>query len=431
MHTVRHALMLGGTVCMALLAPISRGAAQSSSPALTTLYSFAGNGGYGPNGSVVIGRGGVLYGATLGGGTSSACGPGCGTVFSLTPPADAGGAWAETVIHNFALGSGDGAFPNGVVMGADGVLYGTARLGGTSGDGIVFSLTPPAGPEGSPAGGPWGETVLYNFTDGAIDGGIPTSPLIHSRGVLYGTTTAGGLFGSGTVFALAPPAAGSAGGAWTETTIYNFTGAATGLLSAIGPDGLLYGISAGGGTGSACWDGCGSVFSLTPPAAPGGAWTESVLYNFTGPDGASPAEVVIGRDSILFGIATAGGKFGLGNVFSLIPPASAGGSWTEHSLHSYPKSGEFSYLPSSLVVSPNSGVLYGTTEYGGRGGDGTVFSLIPPSPGGAWTYTVLHEFTNGGGGAFPCCLAEDNGVIYGATNSGGTSGDGTAFALRP
>jgi uncharacterized repeat protein (TIGR03803 family) len=409
---------------MALLGTISRGAAQNAKPVLTTLYNFRGSDGSSPIGSVVIGRRGVIYGATFEGGTSTACGQGCGTVFSLTPPA-AGGAWAETVIHDFALGSGDGAIPSGgVAMGGEGAIYGTARVGGASGDGIVFSLTLAAGTPGDP----WTETILHSFTGGP-GGSIPAGPLIDSRGVLYGITTAGGSFGSGTVFSLAP----DAGGAWNETPIYSFAGS-TGLLSAIGPRGALYGAGETGGTGSACYGGCGTVFSLTPPAAPGDAWTESVLYNFAGPDGASPAQVAIGRDGVLFGIATEGGEYlCCGTVFSLIPPASPGSSWTEHTLHDYPKlgNGELTYTPSSLVVSPRSGVLYGTTVFGGFWGDGTVFSLTPPeSPGGAWTYTVLHEF-NSSDGAGACCLAEADGVLYGATQFGGASDRGTVFSLRP
>jgi len=98
---------------------------------------------------------------------------------------------------------------------------------------------------------------------------------------------------------------------------------------AIGPDGVLYGTSTYGGT-----SGYGTVFSLTPPASPSGAWTETVLYSFTGgSDGASSgAGVAVGSGPsghpVLYGTTAFGGEGsctvqfqppGCGTVFSLKP----------------------------------------------------------------------------------------------------------------
>jgi uncharacterized repeat protein (TIGR03803 family) len=145
----------------------------------------------------------VLYGATSGGGTS-----GYGTVFSLTPPASPGGAWTESVLYSFKGSPSDGTNPNldGVVIGTGGVLYGATVTGGTvhpscgiPGCGVAFQLTPPASP-----GGVWTETVLHDFTSGS-DGVSPNGLVIGSGGMLYGTTYGGGgALGWGTVFALKP-----------------------------------------------------------------------------------------------------------------------------------------------------------------------------------------------------------------------------------
>ena len=56
-----------------------------------------------------------------------------------------------------------------------------------------------------------------------------------------------------------------------------------GVAIGSGPSGhpVLYGTTNYGGTTS-CYLGCGTVFSLTPPASPGGSWTEAVLYSFQG-----------------------------------------------------------------------------------------------------------------------------------------------------
>ena len=101
--------------------------------------------------------------------------------------------------------------------------------------------------------------------------------MIGACGVLYGTTWLDGS-GSGTVFQLTPPA--SPGGAWTETTLYSFTGGSDGgnpvASLVIGDGGVLYGTSSGGGASNA-----GTVFALKPPTSAGGSWTETVLYSFT------------------------------------------------------------------------------------------------------------------------------------------------------
>jgi uncharacterized repeat protein (TIGR03803 family) len=85
---------------------------------------------------------GTLYGTTLEGGGSSACGEyGCGTVYSITLRR------VETVLYRFAGGS-DGSHPGATLVNVNGTLYGTTALGGGSsskcseGCGTVFALTP-------------------------------------------------------------------------------------------------------------------------------------------------------------------------------------------------------------------------------------------------------------------------------------------------
>jgi hypothetical protein len=129
----------------------------------------------------------------------------------------------ETVLHRFRgeLRGGDGAFPYaGLIMDANGALYGTAVFGGDpvrcryGGCGTAFKLMPPGS----------GETLwkgrLYRFN--GRDGANPQSGLIiDANGVLYGTSLGGnpvcGAAGCGTAFALVPPTAGDL---WTETLLY-------------------------------------------------------------------------------------------------------------------------------------------------------------------------------------------------------------------
>jgi uncharacterized repeat protein (TIGR03803 family) len=71
-------------------------------------------------------------------------------------------------------------------------------------------------------------------------------------------------------------------------------------------------------------------------------WTETVLHSFTGiiyvasSDGGSPqAGLITDSKGNLFGTTYAGGASGVGTVFELSPPATAGGAWTEAVLSSF------------------------------------------------------------------------------------------------
>lgn len=374
-------------------------------------------------GGPVLGGDGVLYGTTHNGGTA-----GLGTVYSVTPPAVAGGSWSEAVLHTFAGGALDGAGPYAsVTPDRQGILYGATFDGGSANGGVVFSLTPPISP-----GGVWTESVLHSFTAGAGDGAKAEAPLVlGGGGVLYGITDFGGSAGLGTVFTLTPPI--SPGGAWTETLLHSFAGGRDGRFPnavVIGRGGRLYGTALLDGSAK-----LGMAFSLTPPATPGGAWTEAVLHTFTGGgDGASPeAGFVMGAGGVLYGDTFLGGPSNSGTVFSLSPPASSGGLWTETEIHIF-AGGSDGASPYGGLVLGSGGVLYGTTHYGGTAGFGTVFSLTPPAaPGGVWTKTVLYNFTNGSDGANPQAgvVIGKGGVLYGATYAGGRSNFGTVYSLQP
>ena len=236
--------------------PLAFGTADS------VLYSFAGppNDGETPDGALVLASNGVLYGTTGGGGSHAPS----GTIFSLAPPATPGAAWTETVLHNFAGGSTDGANPYAalIIAGESNslpILYGTTYNGGTRSNGVVFSLTPP-----SESGGQWTESILHFFTGSPSDGANPHTALTPGpNGVYYGTTYNGGTSNKGTVFQLTPPA--QRGGAWTEAVLYSFAGSPNDGANPhgdmiLGPGGVLYGTTLGGGP-----LGRGAVFSLTPP----------------------------------------------------------------------------------------------------------------------------------------------------------------------
>jgi len=405
--------------------------AFSAAQTYASLFLFSGSDGKNPIAPVTVGDH-VLYGTTSFGGSA-----GFGNVFSLTPPAEPGGAWTETVLHVFD--GKDGFSPiAGVVIGPDGVLYGTTYLLGPSKWGTVFSLTPPASP-----GGSWKETTLHAFSGteaaGSTDGGGPQAPLtIGSNGVLYGTTTYGGEYGAGTVFAVAPPA--SAGGPWTEAVLHSFGGPGDGTEPiaglVVGSDKVLYGTTFSGGA-----YGGGTVFSLTPSSAAGGHWTERVIYSFSGgDDGDSPyyGSLVMDSGGVLYGTTSTGGGEDTGTIFSLTPPATAGGPWTERVLHNF--NYQACKLPLGGLAINAAGHLFGTTSTGGSTEDeaGAVFQLTPPaSPGGEWQFNVLHNFTyNATEGEVPYAgvVLSPSGVLFGTTSGlvyGGPANNGSVFAMAP
>jgi len=420
-----------------------------------------GHNGASPMTGVALGRDAagkpILYGATLYGGEDERpCPEGCGVAYSLTPGDSTDGIWNERVLFRF--NTSEGWLPASVVAGngPDGqpVLYGSTWYGGPAGYpgfGTVFSLTPPAS-----GGGVWTQDVLYDFNNGD-DGEFPYGGVVLGSGptgepILYFTTYQGGSLGKGAVLSLTP----TSGGGWSQTVLYSFDGGTDGENPqagvVIGPGGVLYGTTTAGGTA-----GDGTVFALNPPASAGGAWTETIRHNFSGSDGWYPwAGVTIGSGPggglVLYGTTYYGGTntsancmfyrgyVGCGTVYSLTAPATAGGAWTERVLYSFNGGADGALLYAG--VTPGKGpdgsvVLYGATGNGGSGppysGAGVVFSLTPPSAsGGAWTETVLHTFTGGSDGYGPegNLVIGEGGMLYGTTNQGGVYGYGTVFRLK-
>jgi hypothetical protein len=313
----------------------------------------------------------------------------------------------------------------------------------------------------STASAEWNEKVLYSF-QGLPDGATPAGGVVFDKaGNLYGTTIDGGssscrsIQQCGTVYQLAPPT--KEGDPWTETVLYVFKGNASndgaspfgGLV--IDSAGNLYGTTGYGGTGDCVLlgtkMGCGTVFELSPPAQKGGNWTETVLYSFpTAKQGYVPwGNLVFDSAGNLYGATEFGGGFGTcdqniylycGAVFELSPPKTKGGKWTEKVLHGF-KGGKDGANPNGGLVLDNTGVIYGTTVWGGSTdcqgpGCGTAFELKPPTKtGGAWTENILHRFTDGYDGAGPNggLIFDAKGSLYGAAGGGEVRGQALFFGL--
>jgi uncharacterized repeat protein (TIGR03803 family) len=170
--------------------------------------------------------------------------------------------------------------------------------------------------------------------------------------------------------------------------------------------------------------GGGTVFQLWPPAVAGGAWTETVLYSFTGQNGTGAGPVAapaLGPLERLFGTAFSGGASGWGIAFELTPPPPACGAWTESVLYNLPAVVDGTQVSAGLVIGPN-GALYGTTWDGGTYDRGTAYEL---APSGGGTETTLYSFgglAGDGSGRAASMVVGPNGALYGTTAEGGARG---------
>jgi uncharacterized repeat protein (TIGR03803 family) len=274
--------------------------------------------------------------------------------------------------------------------------------------------------------------TLHDFTFTGGDGGNPEAGLILSGNTLYGTS-------EDTVFKLNTDNT-------IDATVYQFTGGNTndagvytnaagfGLEAALLLSGkILYGTAGSGGS-----YGAGTVFALNTngtgftilhtfsalAASPGAAIS-------TNNEGASPLAGLILAGDTLYGTANAGGRYGVGTIFSL---NTNGTGFTVLHSFSEPDTNGFNsdgaFPQASLILSDN--ILYGTARYGGNAGEGTVFAVNTDGTG----FTNLHSFGGwaSGDGAEPVAelLLSGNKLI--GTASGTTSPvgplNGTVFAIN-
>jgi uncharacterized repeat protein (TIGR03803 family) len=317
----------------------------NSSWVFSPLFEFPGViDGANPEGGVVIGPNGALYGTAEDLGATSD-----GTVFELVPPLTGCKEilcyWNEIVLHAFTGDPADGAGPQieNLVFDQAGNIYGTTEEGGTYGDGTVFEL--------SPSGEGYTESVLHNFGSGS-DGLYPYSGVVlDTAGNVYGTTYAGGTGSAGTVYQLMP-----SNGGWVENVLINFGGTNgddpySNLI--IDASGNLYGTTYGGGP-----NGGGVVYKLAPSD---GGFTYSALYTFSEYCD-SYGGVAIDAAGNLFGVCSFGGAHNDGWIFELTN-CSQGCSVVD--LHDF--SGSDGANPYGGPVLDANGNLYGTTYFGGTG----------------------------------------------------------------
>ena len=345
---------------------------------LDTPWSFSDvSGGY-IDSPLVQGTDGNFYGTAAAGGDSD-----LGSIFKWST----NGLFTNLYSFGFYFVQPAG----GLCQGKDNNLYGTAAVDVFQGNGATFKITTD------------GLFSVLSVFDG-LDGSTPLAGMMQAKdGNFYGTTEAGGAYGYGTVYQVTTSG--------TLTTLVSFgstNGAYPSSVLVQGSDGDLYGTTAGGGT-----NGLGTVFKITP------AGLLTSLHSFSYNDGATPyAGLIPGVAGEFYGVTYAGGTKRHGTIFQI----SAAGELT--TLYSFAFGQDGGY-PMGGLLQAADGNLYGTTQYGGTYGCGTVFQMAPDG-----ALNTLAQF-DGYNGAYPAAalIQADDGSLYGTTQNGGAQNLGAIFRI--
>jgi uncharacterized repeat protein (TIGR03803 family) len=328
----------GGATGVGTVFELTKGA---SSYTFSSLVAFNRTNGRTPFGGVLLDSGGNLYGTTASGGSPSFD----GNVFRLTK---SGSSYSLSTLATFT-GTNGSSPASGLIADSAGNLFGTASTGAASGYGSAFELVKNAS----------SVTTLVTF-NGTIGGDSAAGLIADSHGNLFGTTSAGGSGGNGTVFELVKGAS-----SYTLSTLVSFNGATGNTYAGLIADssGDLFGTTYSGGS-----NGVGTVFELVKGAS---GYTLSTLASFNTTNGANPDGALIeDSNGDLFGTTLNGGSAGDGTVFELTNGALGYALSTLASFNSTNGANPYDGL-----IADSSGDLFGTASAGGSGNNGTVFEI--------------------------------------------------------
>jgi len=394
----------------------------------TIVYSFLGSlaDGQFPQGTLVQASNGLLYGLTVTGGIYSGVNAygaleGCGNMFSFNIDSN-----TYHIVHFFGNGW-DGNSPIGsLIQASNGLLYASTQGGGEYGFGALINYNTISNIESS----------LFNF--GSFNTGYSPAGqlLLASNGLLYGLNSYGGTYGYGTIYTYDIPT-----NTYTDVYNFGngFDGKTPINCSLIqANNGLLYGGTYNGGT---CDTGMGlltlgegTLFNFDINTN-----TETVLHNFgVGYDGAIPSGSLLqAKNGLLYGVTAGGGdrkdystlSDGVGTLYSYNITT---GNY--EIVHDFDHANDnYSQIPQCGLIQAKDGLLYGTTTYGGVNWDfGTIFSFNTSNN----FYTDVFNFSQTGTGIYNATcpynslVQATNGLFYGITLWGGKNTFGTVYGYK-
>ncbi|MEO6328911.1 MAG: choice-of-anchor tandem repeat GloVer-containing protein [Ginsengibacter sp.] len=343
--------------------------------------------GVNPYGSLMQASDTRLYGMMHEGGSS-----GYGVIFSYDPSSS-----SYIKLRDFATNESGSNVSANLIQASDGKLYGISVNGGSSGNGVIFSIDTSS----------YAYTKVKDFDNN--NGANPFGTLIQTAdGKLYGTTVNGGNSGNGVLYSYEPSTS-----TYTKLKDFDFVNGASPYGSLLlARDKKLYGITYGGGSKSA-----GVIFSFDP--------SYSIYTKLKDLDSANggyaTGSLIQASNGKLYGMTHLGGSSGNGVIFSYDPA-----SLTYTKLKDFDMaSGSYPY---GSLIEVSDGKLYGLTSGGGSSGYGVIFSYDPSSS----TYTKLKDF-DGAEGSYPygSLLQASDGKFYGMTYAGGSSDRGVIFSYDP
>jgi uncharacterized repeat protein (TIGR03803 family) len=358
----------------------------------------------------------ILYGATYQGGTG-----GNGTIFKINTDGT-----GFTNLHSFStltiiVTNYDGAESYANLVLSSNTLYGTASRGGLEGSGTIFKINT----DGT------GFTNLYSFSalvSGTnSDGASVLSGLVPLNNVLYGTAPVGGRMGNGTIFKINTDGTGF-------TNLYSFSA----LVSGTNSDGAdpfsklelsgnsLYGTASVGGIA-----GNGTIFKInTDGTGFTNLYSFSALISNTNSDGANPQSGLTLAGNIFYGVTQNGGSGGKGTVFKINTDGTQFTNLYNFTAINNNTNSDGAGPVGELALSGNT--LYGTTQLGGNGGEGTMFKINADGTGftNLYSFSTITSNTNSDGANPSTFFVISGNTLYGTAPGGGTGGSGTLFALN-
>ncbi|HSY77910.1 MAG TPA: choice-of-anchor tandem repeat GloVer-containing protein, partial [Bacteroidia bacterium] len=372
----------------------------SPSVGMHIIHSFGGttSDGRTPYGKVLIGKDGMLYGMTYGGGTNND-----GIVFQCSTDGS-----IYNIIHTFSGNPNDGKQPYGsLVQGNNGMLYGMTYYGGLLSNGVIFKCS---------TNGSTFDTI-HSFSVLSYDGYNPYgSPIIGKDGMLYGMTYSGGPNGQGTIFKCDTINGTAYDTVHTFGILNNDNGYPYGdLIQA--KNGTLYGLTYSGGLNNR-----GLIFKCSTN---GLVYDTLHSFNVVSGDGSNPyGRLIFGADSSLYGMTEGGGLYSNGSIFKCDTTGKV-----YDTLYSFNSTGTTGQYPYGSLLIAKDGNLYGMTEQGGSLNNGIIFSFNLTSG----KENVVYSFGVNilGNSPYGKVIQGKDGNFYGMTSAGGQNGKGTIFKYTP
>jgi uncharacterized repeat protein (TIGR03803 family) len=352
----------------------------------TTMFlSLDDIGGDYPDGSLIQAKDGLLYGMTEAGGYSN-----YGTLFCYDPVSG-----IDSVVFDF--NGNNGAYPYGsMVLDSNGLLYGMTFSGGHYGYGVLFCYNTVTHKD----------SVLLNFSGTVTN----NNSLVQAKnGLLYGLSLLGGTNFYGSIFSFNPTNGAS-------STLYSFDSISgqfpySGLIQ--GSNNLLYGMTEYGGSNNE-----GVLFSFDPTTN-----KQAVAVNFSDILGSYPqGNLFQASNSLIYGMTPEGGSNYEGVLFYYNPATGKDSVLVN-------LTDNIGFSPYGGLMEANNGLLYGMTYSGGANYDGVIFSFNTVTK----AYKAIYSFNDSTSGEAPYGnLAQGtNGLLYGMTYFGGKQGDGVLFSFDP